>query len=149
MGWNVKKRKVTFMLFIQLRLRQIHGLRQMNGYCAAFTNGIHGSGRRQIFRTSTGTAVELLSSSSSSPDDNTHRIVKNNILNDDLLRSILQKHGVRPNELNERCLLALSGCPSEVADYSVNAFAQQRRKREMKNEANISDPSAYIMVVLR
>jgi hypothetical protein len=124
-------------------------MRQMNGYGSSFTNCINGSSRGQIFRTSTGTAVELLSSFSSSPDDNTRHIIQNNSLNNVRLQSILQKHDVRPNELNERCLLALCGCPSEVAEYSVNAFVQQRRKREIKKEANISDPSSYIMAVLR
>lgn len=94
--------------------------------------------------------MELLSSPSSSPDDNTHRIVgNNNCLNNDLLQSILLKHDVRPNELNERCLLALRGCSVGIADYAVQAYANQQRKREMKKETKISDPSSYILAVLR
>lgn len=157
----IGKRTVTFMLFIQSQLHQLHGLCAISGSRGAFIhqatrtyfrNGIHISGWGQIIfctSTSTGTTMKRLSSSSSSPDDNSHRIVMSNSLNNDHLRSILQRYDVRSNELDERCLMALNRCPSEMADYSVRAFAQQRQKREIKKEARISDPSSYIMAVLR
>ena len=157
----MSKRIVTFMLFIQFRPQHVHGLCSIIGCRAAFMNqaprsfqnGIHGNGsgrgRGQAFRTSTGMAMEQLSSASSSPGDNTHGIDGRNNLNYDLINSILQKHGVQSNELDERCLVALSGCPNMVAEYSVQAYAQQKRKREQKKEAKIADPSSYIMAVLR
>ena len=157
----MSKRIVTFMLFIQFRPQHVHGLCSITGFRAlfmnqaprSFLNGTHGngngSGRGQAYRTSTGMAMEQLSSASSSPGDNTHRIDGRNNLNYDLINSILQKHGVKSNELDERCLVALSGCPNMVAEYSVQAYAQQKRKREQKKEAKITDPSSYIMAVLR
>ena len=148
------------MLLISFRRQPIRGLRPLVGYCAAFmepaprnflNNRMNGNGSGcGRYRSSTGVAMELLSSPSSSPDDNTHRIVgNNNCLNNDLLQSILLKHDVRPNELNERCLLALRGCSVGIADYAVQAYANQQRKREMKKETKISDPSSYILAVLR
>lgn len=84
----------------------------------------------------------LYFSSSSSNEDNHLRGISS-------ISSILQNSDVRVNELSENCLLALSRCPHPVADNALKAYAKQKRRRETNGMDKISDPSKYILAVLR
>ena len=65
------------------------------------------------------------------------------------ISSILQNNDVSLNDLNESCLLALSRCPHPVADNALKAYVKQKRRRETNGMDKISDPSKYIIAVLR
>ena len=68
---------------------------------------------------------------------------------EDYVSSMLQKNGVISNELNENCLLALRRCPGTIADNALNAYVKQKRRREANGIDKISDPSNYVLAVLR
>ena len=66
-----------------------------------------------------------------------------------LLRPLIQKNQIDANELDQNCLFALSRCPNPMADSALKAYAKQEQRREMKGTERISDPSSYVMAVLR
>ena len=66
-----------------------------------------------------------------------------------LLPSFLRKHGIGANEINENCLSALRECSSDVADRALQAYAKQKQTRDTRGTPKISDPSAYVLAVLR
>lgn len=53
------------------------------------------------------------------------------------------------NELNENCLLALRRSPNLIAENALRAYVKQKLRREANGTEKISDPSNYIMAVLR
>lgn len=107
------------------------------GYCAAFNLS------RGRSRLSTGGISIPPLYFSSSPNENYHSTSKSSI------SSILQNNNVSLNDLNESCLLALSRCPHPVADNALKAYVKQKRRRETYGMDKISDPSKYIIAVLR
>jgi ATP-dependent DNA helicase RecG len=136
---RMRPRLVTVMLFLQIFpfVRGTGGQGHRRGYCAAYNLS------RGRFRLSTGGIPRPLHFSSSSSNENYHsRSIGS-------LTSILQKNEVSSNELNESCLLALRRCPHPVADNALKAYAKQKRRRETNGMDRISDPSKYIMAVLR
>ena len=66
-----------------------------------------------------------------------------------LLQSFLRKHGIGANEINENCMSALRDCSSGVADRALQAYAKQKQTRETRGTPKISDPSAYVLAVLK
>jgi len=70
-------------------------------------------------------------------------------LNGTPLPSCLQNNDIGPNELNEKCLIALSRCPNSMADNAIKAYARQKLRRKTNGTDGISNPSSYVMAVLR
>ncbi|KAL9180398.1 hypothetical protein ACHAXT_008368 [Thalassiosira profunda] len=65
------------------------------------------------------------------------------------LQAILQRNNITTNELNESCLRALSSCPPPMANDALKAYTVQKRRREMNGTEKISNPSSYVLAVLR
>lgn len=149
-GKVMSERIVKVMLLILFPLNRIHGLHSTSCCCAALISPsprtLSRCGIRRHLRSATGTGMAI-DSVGTSPNDNNHRSVGRNTSAH--LQLLLQKNDVSLNELNEHCLIALSRCPDIVANYAVEAYSRQKRKREMKKENKISDPSSYVMAVLR
>lgn len=82
--------------------------------------------------------------SSTSRDDNAQSSNDSNSIS-----LLLQSNNVELNELNENCLLALRRSPSLIAESALRAYVKQKLRREANGTEKISDPSNYIMAVLR
>ena len=110
----------------------------------AFVNdpSFPGVGRRKIIRLPS--RPSHLNFSSASRDDNAQSSSDNNSIS-----LLLQSNDVELNELNDNCLLALRRSPSLIAENALKAYVKQKRRREANGTEKISDPSNYIMAVLR
>jgi len=75
---------------------------------------------------------------------------KRNIADYPTLQPILSSNNINIQELNDNCLMALSQCPNlSMADDALKAYTRQQKRREMNGTDKISNPSSYIMAVLR
>ena len=68
---------------------------------------------------------------------------------DALLQSFIRKNDIGPNEINENCLLSLSQYSLPIVKSALEVYVKQKRKRDMNGLGEISDPSSYVMAVLR
>ena len=102
-----------------------------------------GVGRRKIISLPSSRPSHL-NFSSASRDDNAQ-----SSSDDNSISLLLQSNDVELNELNDNCLLALRRSPSLIAENALKAYVKQKRRREANGTEKISDPSNYIMAVLR
>lgn len=69
---------------------------------------------------------------------------------DSTLQPLLQSNGIGSEELNESCMLALSRCPTQTCrEDALKAYNRQKKRREINGTDKISNPSSYVMAVLR
>lgn len=66
-----------------------------------------------------------------------------------LLQPFIQRNQINQNELNESCLRTLSQTSNDVAQYALEAYVRQKQRRLEKDMAQISDPSLYVLKILR
>lgn len=83
-------------------------------------------------------------------EDIEKKSTKSNIADYPTLQPILSSNNINIQELNDNCLMALSQCPNlSMADDALKAYTRQQKRREMNGTDKISNPSSYIMAVLR
>lgn len=65
------------------------------------------------------------------------------------LQELLRLSYIEPNELNESCLHALSHHSTPTIKYALETYLKQKKRREQNDMDKISNPSSYIMALLR
>ena len=128
-----RRRRAGFMMLLSLLQRT-----------GAFSNCRQG-GRRHVHHHIN--SIRLLSSLPLASNDDQSSVGEAMQLSE--LQPILIRNCISANELNESCLRALSSCPPPMANGALKAYTIQKRRRETNGTEKISNPSSYIMAVLR
>lgn len=66
-----------------------------------------------------------------------------------ILQSSIQKGYIHQNELDESCIQALNQTSTAIAQYALEGYIRQKKRRLVKNLKPILDPSSYVLKILR